>query len=147
MWGAMSKISKSKVMTPRGLARRIRDYPARPPVTTRFERVLMARKQWNTKGVWYKSQKVHWLGWLSEYDGPGFYNRQNGKRSAEFVYNHINCAPMVLWLGEVSGISKTKVSEAKRAALSARGTLSSQCAAIRKVIPWRIIEAMVKRDV
>ena len=106
----------------------------------------MARKQWNTKGVWYKSQKEHWLGWLSEYDGPGFYNRQNAKRSAEFVYNHINCAPMVLWLGEAFGISKTKVSKAKSAALSAGSALSSQCAAIRKVIPWRMIEALLTGD-
>jgi len=90
-----------------------------------------------------KSQKEHWLGWLSEYDGPGFYNRQSGKRSAEFVYNHINRAPMVLWLGEASGISKTKVSQAKRAALSARRGYSSQCAAIRKIIPWDMIEGML----
>jgi len=133
-------------MTPRGLSRRIRNCPAQPPVTTSFERALMARRQWNAKGVWYKSQKEHWLGWLSEYDGPGFYNRQNAKRSAQFVYNHINCAPMVLWLGEASGISKTKVFKAKRAALSAGSALSSQCAAIRKVIPWRMIEAILAED-
>ena len=130
-------------MTPGGLARRIRNFDAQPPVTASFQRELKVRKEWNTNGVWYSSQKEHWLGWLSEYDGPGFYNRQSGKRSAEFVYNHINCAPMVLWLGEASGISKTKVSQAKRAALSARRGYSSQCAAIRKIIPWDVIEAML----
>jgi hypothetical protein len=115
-------------------------------VTTSFEEDLAARKEWNTKGVWYKSQKEHWLGWLAEYDGPGFYNRQNAKRSAEFVYNHINCAPMVLWLGEAAGISRAKVSEAKRAALSVTRAYSSQCAAIRKIIPWGMIEARLTGD-
>ena len=32
--------------------------------------------------------KGRWLRWLCEYDGPGFYGRQNPQRSAEFVYNH-----------------------------------------------------------
>jgi hypothetical protein len=65
--------------------------------------------------VWYTSppQKEHWLGWLREYDGPGAYSRQNADRSAELVYNHIVCPPMVLWLGEASGVPKSKVAEAK----------------------------------
>src|ERR1700730_18663876 len=28
----------------------------------------MARGIWSANGVWYTSQKEHWLGWLSEYD-------------------------------------------------------------------------------
>jgi hypothetical protein len=24
-------------------------------------------------GVWYRTQKEHWLGWLSQYHGPGAY--------------------------------------------------------------------------
>jgi hypothetical protein len=70
---------------------------------------MKTRGRWATNGVWYRSQKEHWLGWLSEYDGPGYYGRKNPDRSAEFVYNHINCAPMVLWLGEASGISIAKL--------------------------------------
>lgn len=37
-------------------------------------------------GVWYTTQKQHWLGWLSEYDGPGAYGRRSGQnRDAKFA--------------------------------------------------------------
>ena len=95
---------------------------------------------WSTNN-WYHSQKEHWLGWLSEYRGPGAYGRKNGNRSAEFVYNHIVCPPMVLWLGEALGVSKERVAKAKSAALGSGSALGSQCAAIRKIIPWEMIES------
>jgi hypothetical protein len=77
-------------------------------ITTAFEHALTKRDTWSANEVWYKSQKEHWLGWLSEYDGPGFYGRKtNGSRSAEYAYNHIVCPPMVLWLAEASGVEKS----------------------------------------
>src|SRR5258706_9307900 len=55
--------------------------------------------------------------WLSEYNGPGAYSRKAWRgRSAEFVYNHIGCPPMLLWLAEVTGLPKAKLLAAKRAA-------------------------------
>lgn len=27
--------------------------------------------------AWYDTQKEHWLGWLADYDGPGYYGRQH----------------------------------------------------------------------
>ena len=60
---------------------------------------------------------------------------------AEFIYNHIVCAPMVLWLAEASGIPNVRLSKAKEAALSAGPRLQAQSAAIRKIIPWKMIEA------
>jgi len=86
------------------------------------------------------------------YGGPGYYERKNWNRDAEFVYNHIVCPPMVLWLGEASGISPILVRKAKKAALSAKPTLPAQSAAIRRVISWVSIEekiegAMVKLHV
>jgi hypothetical protein len=87
----------------------------------------------------------HWLGWLKGYSGKGYYNRKNWHRSAEFVYNHINCPPMVLWLGETSGIQKRKVLEARRAALSTAPSLPALSAAIRKVIPWEMIEVCLDK--
>jgi hypothetical protein len=129
-------------MTPTGLARKILKFAAHPSVTSSLERALRAGATWDSKEeVWYESQKEHWLGWLNEYSGPGYYGRKNSKRSAEFVYNHINCSPMVLWLGEASGVPSKIVMQAKRAALSSRPSLPSQCAAIRKVIPWSLIES------
>lgn len=126
-------------MTPKMLSRKIRRLRARLPISTEFERVLQKRGTWRGK-QWYRSQKEHWLGWLSEYHGPGYYGRKDSYRSSEFVYNHIVCPPMVLWLAEASGVPKSTVAKAKRAALSAKPSFPAQCAAIRKVIPWELIK-------
>ena len=54
---------------------------------------------------WYKTQKEHWLGWLSEYHGPDAYGRRSdNKRDAEFAYNHIVEPKMLLWLIETAGV-------------------------------------------
>jgi hypothetical protein len=107
---------------------------------------LIARGVWTDEGVWYTSQKEHWRGWLSEYGGPGAYGRKSWKgRSAEFVYNHIGCPPMLLWLAEAAGVSKTKVLAAKRSALAARGKRATHCAKIRTAIPWPVIEEQLRQ--
>ncbi len=51
--------------------------------------------------------KDGWLGWLSEYDGPGFYKRKPGmKYGARFMYMH-NASPSgLLWLIQVLGITQ-----------------------------------------
>jgi hypothetical protein len=41
--------------------------------------------------------------------------------------------------------SKDDVAQAKRAALSARQHFPAQCAAIRKVIPWEMIEVRLDK--
>jgi hypothetical protein len=124
-------------MSPQTLRRKIRKLPARPRLTTELEQALRGDQP---RAVWYRSQKEHWLGWLREYGGPGFYGRKNWHRSAEFVYNHICCPPMVLWLGDASGVPKATVASAKEAALRTSPNLSAQCAAIRLKIPWSVIE-------
>jgi hypothetical protein len=129
-------------MTPSALARAIRRFRAHLPITAAFEIELAKRRLFDRKRNWYHSQKEHWLGWLSEYNGPGAYGRSRWKgRSAEFVYNHINCPPMALWLGEASGVSSRTVRTAMDNALSAGPNFSSQCAAIRRAIPWEAIAA------
>ena len=132
-------------MTPQKLAAHIRKLRKRAPITASFERILARRGIWSNSSVWYSTQKDHWLGWLSEYGGPGYYGRKNSRRSAEYAYNHIVCPPMVLWLGEASGIPKAKVAAAKRAALSARPHLPAKSAAIRTFIPWEMIEIRLDR--
>jgi hypothetical protein len=43
----------------------------------RFEAAISARKdRKKIKKAWYRTQKEHWLGWLREYNGPGYYSRQ-----------------------------------------------------------------------
>jgi hypothetical protein len=127
-------------MTPKQLAGKIKKFRPHPPITDSFEGALRKHGRWGTKPVWYVSQKQHWLGWLTEYDSPGYYGRKNRGQSAEFAYNHINCPPMVLWLAEASGVPRAKVAKAKQAALSAKPHLLTQSAAIRRIIPWEMIE-------
>jgi len=132
-------------MTPHQLAARIRNLRETVPITTEFERVLTRRDIWSSSRAWYTTQKEHWLGWLKGYDGEGHYHRKNWLRSAEFVYNHINCPPMVLWLAEASGAPRAKVAKAKQAALSAKPHLPTQSAAIRRIIPWEMIEVCLDK--
>lgn len=139
-------LDSARHMTPSQLAVRIRKFRERPPHTTNFENILANRGTWSKSRTWYTSQKEHWLGWLSAYKGPGYYDRKNWHRSAEFVYNHIVCPPMVLWLGEASGVPTTTVARAKRAALATPPQFAAQCAAIRKTIPWQLIEPYLVRS-
>jgi len=132
------------VMSPSQLRRRIRKLPALPPVTAQLEAALAKRGTPDNSVERYSSQREHWLCWLGAYDGAGYYGRENWNRTAEFVYNHINCPPMALWLGEASGVEKAAVVKAKNAALRAKPSFPSQSAAIRKVIPWTAIEANLK---
>jgi hypothetical protein len=128
-------------MTPQALRRKIRGFKATPPVTVGFERALIRQGTWSAQGVWYRSQKEHWLGWLSEYDGPGAYGRKTSViRSAEFAYNHVLCPPMVLWLAEASGVKTSLILQAKKSALGASRALQGKCAAIRRIVPWSIVE-------
>src|SRR5579885_2598168 len=132
-------------MSPNTLARKISSFAARPPITTDFESKLQVEGRWSRTGFWYGSQKQHWRGWLSGYHGPGFYKRKKWGRDAKYAYNHLLCPPIVLWLAEASGVPKQTVMRAMKSALSASPSLASQCAAIRKVVPWEILEKRLSK--
>lgn len=90
-------------------------------------------------GVWYKTQKEHWLGWLREYHGPGAYGRKTGKdRDARFAYNHIVCPEMLLYLIKAVDIRSDLVEAAEKAYQSG-SSLMEKSGAIRKVVPWKEI--------
>jgi hypothetical protein len=128
-------------MTPKELASKIKKLKAKPLGATQYERELVARGIWSANGVWYTSQKEHWLGWLSEYDGPGAYDRKTWRgRSAKYIYNHIQSPSMLIWLAEAIGISKAKLKLARCSALSGPHNKASHCAKVRKIIPWQEIE-------
>lgn len=131
-------------MTPKELLRRVRRLPVAAPVAERLDRELADRGERLRAG--YASQKDHWLGWLREYDGPGYYGRKNWDRSAAFVYQHILCAPMLLWLAEGAGIPHRRLEAARKAVLKAVPHGAARCAALRKVIPWGDIEARLTDD-
>lgn len=95
--------------------------------------------------VWYESQKEHWIGWLLDYRSPGAYGRKVvSGRDARFVYNHVVCPDLLLFLAKGSGVSEQLIRAARAAARGAGTTQMAQSAAIRKHIPWEMVLAALK---
>ncbi len=97
-------------------------------------------------GVWYRTQKEHWLGWLGEYEGPGAYGRlPNKRRDARFAYNHIVNPRMLLWLIQAAKVPQGLVAAATRAAQAGGATMVQQSAAIRRHVPWEVLQSALWR--
>lgn len=89
---------------------------------------------------WYRTQKEHWLGWLAEYDTKGAYGRNTSvERDARYAYNHIVEPKMLLWLIEAAGIDAALVRQAKRKTTHG-STMMQQSAAVRRLVPWEMME-------
>jgi hypothetical protein len=63
-----------------------------------------------------------------------------------YIFGHIHCSPMLLWLAEAAGVHRILVAEADRVMrkLVASGLSDSNPkagVAFRNVIDWRLIEA------
>lgn len=125
-------------MTPQQLRRKVARLNPVQPITAWFEAALAERKS-RKRDPWYGSQKEHWLGWLSEYDGPGYYGRSSWDVSAETVYNRVVNPSMVLWLGEAAGVSKSVIEAAARDALAGKPSMAAQSGGIRHVVTWPMI--------
>lgn len=73
------------------------------PMAHEFEQHLQ-------RGAWLgdaapRSQKAHWLGWLSTYNATSAYRFNKGTvRTARVLYQRVTCAPMLFWLAEASGL-------------------------------------------
>lgn len=106
------------------------------PITDKFEG---KDKLDFVKTAWYEDQGEHWEGWVSEYRGAGFYNRKDNQRSAKFIYNHIMCPPMFLWMAESLGIDKSIVLKATKEALKSE-KYQVQCRIMREYLSWEMIE-------
>lgn len=131
----------TSIDTPYQLKRAIKKLRAKHiqfPITTKYENDLRDAALHPQK-VWYKNQGEHWQGWLSGYFGGGFYGRKNHKRTAAFVYNHIMCPPMLIWLVESLGFNKNKLQSAINATLKTT-KYQKQCSIIRAAFPWAEIE-------
>lgn len=128
-------------MTPKELRDHIKRLSPRGPVARSLERSISGG---GMRVVWYSTQKEHLLGWLSDYDGPGYYGRSTWNRSAEFVYNHFQCAPGLLWLAEAAGVPRFALIKAKKAVMASGGNSASQAGALRRVLPWPLVEALLK---
>jgi hypothetical protein len=87
-------------------------------------------------GVWYRTQKEHWLGWLKGYHSPGAYGRiTDPKRDARYAYNHIVNYKMLLWIIEAAGVDPKLVRKANRA-VDPLKSLQENSKAIRSIVPW-----------
>ncbi len=95
---------------------------------------------------WYLTQKQHWIGWLSDYGGPGAYGRKTEvKRDARYAYNHIVEPKMLVYLAQASGLKRSLLLAAMRV-LARRQTLMEKSAAIRKMVPWKTIALALWKD-
>jgi len=83
------------------------------------------------------------VAWFSQLAGPGAYDRKSRGLDAKHGHNHLQCAPALLWIAEALGENEATLKAAASGAASS-GRVSSQCAAIRKVIPWTRIENLVR---
>ena len=122
-------------MNARQLRRKIKRLDADTPRHKHLEQALQEGVGFGN--AWYGSQKEHWLGWLAEYDGSGAYGRQAATpRDARYIYNHIQCAPMLFWLAEAVEFPKDTLDRAFAAVVTAPKKNASQCAALRRVVAW-----------
>jgi hypothetical protein len=97
--------------------------------------------------TWYKTQKEHWIGWLSEYDTPGAYGRkccQN--RDAKFAYNHTMCPEMLLYLIKAIPVSSELIETVEKEYKNEANwtSLPKIVGAIRKIVPWQVISQTIK---
>ena len=127
-------------MTPRELASKISNLRNRTPITAELTSHLWNLDPNDPAGIKLPNLKKHWLGWLDTYEELEYPRRKDSIRTAQFVYNHLLSPSMALWLGEASGVSETVVRHAMKAACSVQPNPATRCAAIRKIIPWKIIE-------
>lgn len=132
-------------ITPKQLRRFIKTLPAHQTFTVGFNAALGFESPGPTS--WYKNQKEHWLGWLDEIEGPGAFGRQKGHVLAKRVYNSIQNPSMLIWLGEASGVPRSRLNQAKRAAVASRRSSSAWCGAVRKSIPWELIELIIRTKI
>lgn len=92
----------------------------------------------------YTTQKDHWLGWLDPDRKPVTYVRADPfGRGAKTTYNAIGEPKMLLYLIAAAGMPEAPLEEARLAARDKKA-LSSQCAAIRRVVPWAAMEEALR---
>jgi hypothetical protein len=97
---------------------------------------LPADAPYARRGGWFGSTKEQWLGWLREYDTPGYYNRKGTGYDAKFAYNHMLNHEMLLWLLEAAGLDKETLAAARTAADHAKSA-AQKAGSVRKHVPWK----------
>lgn len=123
----------------------VRTLPENTPTLSKLEQQLGVGP--GQGRAWYPSQKVHWVRWLAEYQTAGPYSRKARKQNkARTVYNRLMCPPMIYWLPEALNYQECILRSAFRAALNAPKNGASQSAAIRRQIPWKTVEDLIREN-
>lgn len=112
-------------MTRQQLARMIEPLSPRSTLTMRLEKAIGRRRS-----AGCPDQRAHWLGWLDRDEG------RPRDQDAKFVYNHIQSAPMLLWLCEAVCLPPDQLKRALAAVLAEGPNGARQCAAFRRILPW-----------
>jgi hypothetical protein len=106
------------------LLRAVRRLPATTPESDRL-----------SKGV-YATHKDHWIGWLEEYDGPGYYSRSNWDVDARTVYQRLNNGNMIVWINEAAGESPTRIRLTIAKMLQGGPRKQMMAMIARSFLPW-----------
>jgi hypothetical protein len=120
-------------MTPSDLRDAITALPVSAPLSEEAERLY-----WPQRGAWFRDQREHWIGWLTEHE-------QRGTRSAGLVYDRIQAPAMLIWLAEAAGVDRGILADVidRAASLSHH---SARCNAIRRDIPWSVIATLLRSN-
>jgi hypothetical protein len=103
---------------------------------------LNADEPYERRGGWYGTTKDQWLGWLKEYDTPGYYGRKGSGYDARFAYTHMQNHQMLIWLLAAAGLEAPTLTKAATAAEAAK-TMAAKAAAVRRIVPWdRAVELL-----
>ncbi len=94
------------------------------------------------------TEKEHMVIWFrsNETKGSGSYSRNNPNKSARKCYNSLMNAASLLWIAEAVGIDELTVKKAYEAAAKS-GDYRRACGAIRKIITWDMIYALVTDNI
>ncbi len=123
--------------TPAQLLRRVKALPEFLPISSR---IPWARD--------HESHRDHWLKWLEDYSaGIGYYGRKNHNRDAAYIWSHLQCAGMLIYLAEAAGVETDIVRRAVQIATTAAGNRAAVSAATRRVLPWpRVCRALFEEQ-
>lgn len=91
---------------------------------------------------WWRSQKQHMIAWFSQAEGPGAYGRRRAQTAGQ-TYNRLLCPSALLWIAEALGADHETVRTAANEAWTKKH-LATQCAVIRRHIPWQTVMSLAK---
>ena len=118
------------------MARKLGSAAAHFPISDQYELDYLPGEHW------WNSQHEHVIAWFNEIDGPGAYKRRSRGLGAHHAYTHFQCASGLLWIAEAVHADPVVVQRAAEAAAGV-GRPATQCAAIRRILPWQQIEALL----